>query len=505
MDIDWDDEDEKTTVFDRAGEDTARALLHPSGPPLPAAGTKPPPPPPKPAAGAAPPPPAPPALSRPSMPVPAPPRGSGPPPPPPVAAAAAPTLITMRPPASRLPVPTPAPMRTATSPGRAMTPATAMTSTPSDPFARTQSGKVKWAAVAAAALLIVIAFVFVMMPGTGTLVVSVAGPGNKSVDKVKVFIDDQEVCSQSPCIAADLKSGTHIVKVVAEGYGSTAGKAYSVESGTETPVNITLAAPSPGTGILVKHDGSGLKLWVDGKEIGPLPQELKEMSPGSHQLKIGGSDRYEEHKETINVEIDKMLTVEPKLKVIKGEATLEPGENAEGAKILLVSGKERRPLNKDLPVRLEVGTDKRYKIVATKEGYETYENFIEFDDGKAEKTFIISLKESGDGAVAADDGEADAPARSAPPVSAAARFTGAPTHTPPAAAAAAGKGVLNINSIPVSKVILDGVPKGTTPVIGVKVAPGTHTVVFQHPEHGRKVRAVTVQAGKTATAAVRFP
>lgn len=370
---------------------------------------------------------------------------------------------------------------------------------PSDPFARSQTGKVKWAAIAAAALLVVIAFVFVMMPGTGTLVVSVAGPGNKAVDKVKVFIDDQEVCSQSPCIAADLKAGTHIVKVVAEGYGSTAGKAYSVESGTETPVNITLAAPSPGTGILVKHEGSGLKLWVDDKEIGPLPQELKEMSPGSHQIRIGGSDRYEEHKETVNVEVDKILTVEPKLKVIKGEATLEPGENAEGAKILLVSGKERRPLNKELPVRLEVGTDKRYKIVATKDGYETYENFIEFDDGKAEKTFIISLKESADGAAAA--AEEEAPTRAAAPHAAAPR----PAAAAAAPAAAAGKGTLNINSIPVSKVILDGVPKGTTPVIGVKVAPGTHTVVFQHPEHGRKVRAVTVQAGKTATAAVRFP
>jgi serine/threonine-protein kinase len=227
------------------------------------------------------------------------------------------------------------------------------------------------------------------------------------------------------------------------------------------------------------------------------------MSPGSHDVKIGGSDRYEEYKESVDVEVDKILSIEPKLKVLKGEATLEPGDNAEGAKILLVSGSERRPLNKELPVRLEVGTDKRYKIVATKSGYETYENFIEFDDGKAEKTFIISLKESNSASSAEVEAEetSSAPTRSAP----------APAHRPvaaaPAAAAAAvgGKGVLNINSIPVSKVILDGVPKGTTPVIGVKVSPGTHTVVFMHPEHGRKVRAVTVQAGKTATAAVRFP
>lgn len=373
-----------------------------------------------------------------------------------------------------------------------------------NPFARPGADKAKWAAIAAAAALVVIAIIFLAVPGTGTLVVSVAGPGNKAVDKVKVFIGDKQVCDRSPCIASDLPAGTHIVKVVAEGYGSTAGKAYSVEPGTETPVNITLAAPSPGTGILVKHEGTGLKLWVDGKEIGPLPQELKEMSPGTHEVKIGGSDRYEEHKETVTVEADKILTIEPKLKVLKGEATLEPGENAEGAKILLVSGKERRPLNKELPVRLEVGTDKRYKIVASKDGYETYENFIEFDDGKAEKTFIISLKESSDGASERDEEESaapQAPVRSAPP----ARPRSVAATPKPRAAAAAGTGTLNINSIPVSKVILDGAPKGTTPVIGVKVSAGTHTVVFMHPEHGRKVRAVTVQAGKTATAAVRFP
>ncbi len=367
----------------------------------------------------------------------------------------------------------------------------------SNPFARVGSDKLKWAAIAAAGALILIGIIFIALPGAGTLVVSVAGPGNKAVDKVKVFIDDKEVCSKAPCIAADLKSGTHIVKVVAEGYGSTAGKAYKVESGTETPVNITLAAPSPGTGILVKHQGSGLKLWVDGKEVGSLPQELKEMSPGAHEIKIGGSDRYEEYEETVNVESDKILTIEPKLKVLKGEATLEPGENADGAKILLVSGKERRPLNKDLPVRLEVGTDKRYKIVATKKGYETYENFIEFDDGKAEKTFIISLKESDDGADEQEEPPAT-PARTRVP---ARRHV----NSAPARAAATGKGTLNINSIPVSKVILDGVPKGSTPVTNIKVSPGTHTVVFMHPKHGRKVRAVTVQAGKTATAAVRFP
>ena len=41
-----------------------------------------------------------------------------------------------------------------------------------------------------------------------------------------------------------------------------------------------------------------------------------------------------------------------------------------------------------------------------------------------------------------------------------------------------GQGTLNINSTPVSNVILDGKPLGATPKGGLKVSAGPHTVVF---------------------------
>jgi hypothetical protein len=74
----------------------------------------------------------------------------------------------------------------------------------------------------------------------------------------------------------------------------------------------------------------------------------------------------------------------------------------------------------------------------------------------------------------------------------------------PAAAAPAGDATLNINSIPVASVVLDGRPMGSTPLVGVHVAPGAHSVVFIHPEKGRKASGTTVKAGGTATVAVRF-
>ena len=70
--------------------------------------------------------------------------------------------------------------------------------------------------------------------------------------------------------------------------------------------------------------------------------------------------------------------------------------------------------------------------------------------------------------------------------------------------AASGNGTLNINSIPVSKVILDGKPLGSTPKVGVSVSAGSHTVTFIHPEQGKKSVTVTVKPGETKTAAVKF-
>lgn len=81
--------------------------------------------------------------------------------------------------------------------------------------------------------------------------------------------------------------------------------------------------------------------------------------------------------------------------------------------------------------------------------------------------------------------------------------TPAPTSSmpsPPVTATA----ILNINSIPVSKVILDGKPIGSTPKVGISVPIGTRTVVFIHPDKGKKTVSVTLKAGETKTAAVKF-
>lgn len=487
VDIDWDDEDEATQVFDKGIEDTARALLH-SAPP-PAAGA----PAPLPAAGA--PPPARPSslVGRPlSVPPPSVPRAPLPPPPKPSSLPAAPPQAAFE---SHLSSPT-----IASSPPRA-----------------SGGGKnVLWIAVAAVAIVAAGLAAFALTPKKGSLVVSVAGPGGKAIDGVQVFVDGTQRCDASPCQVTDLPRGVHFVKVAAAGYTTTAPKAVKINAGEETAENVELARGSDGTGLKVSAEGAGLRLSVDGKDYGPLPQEIKDLSPGEHAIKIDGGERYETLEKRVTIEADKILTLEPKLKVKKGLATIKAGENADGAKVLLVSGSERRPVP-SLPLRVDITSDKPYSIVATKKGFSEFRQDITFEDGQAERTFVVELGSSSDGPTSTSAPLAAAPASPAPAAaspeprgdtsSSSSLHSAIAASVPqkPATSAASGKGTLNINSIPVSNVLLDGKPLGQTPKVGVSVTPGPHTVIFVHPEHGRKAKSVNVEAGKTAAAIVRFP
>jgi serine/threonine-protein kinase len=477
VDIDWDDDDEATTVFDKAQDDPAHALLH-SAPP-PAAG--------RPASGA--------------------PLGSRVPPPPPVP--------SKPPPAP----PAPSPMRSLAPPGASrplppppMTqPATASLPAPSLPDAygsHAPAGNRNLVMVLAAAVILAVGLgaYFLSQGKRGSLVVTVAGPGNKPVDGVEIYVDGAKAaCSGSPCRVSDLKPGTHLLKVSAAGYPPTADVGVRVPSGEEAVQNVELAHPSEGTGVKVTTEGRGLKLFVDDKEVGPLPQEIRDMTPGDHKLKIDGGERYVPFEKTVTVEPDRVLELDPKLQVKKGLATIKLGDNADGAKVMLVNGDERRTIQ-HLPIAVDLEADKTYSIVAEKRGYAHFEKRIDFDDGQAEKTFVIDMSPASSAPSELPPVTAErAPARQTSTVAAAAPARAAVAPAPaPAPVAAGGNATLTFTSNPPSNVIFDGRPLGKTPK-SASVPPGAHTVVFVHPEMGRKAKSITVKPNQKATLLVNFP
>jgi hypothetical protein len=463
--MDWEDDDEKTTLWDKgAHEDAARDLLRSAPPPpLPAAGM-----PAFPSAGSVK------ALAS----------GSG---------GAAPAL------------PRPGPLPPLSAP-----PQPALPQITPLPAAGGGKGLVGVIVVAAVALAAVAVYLF-LTPAGGTLVVTVTGPNDETVENVQVFVDEEVACTSATCRVEGLDTGTHIVSVLADGYKRTADKAINVEKGQNVVLPVALVKKSQGTGIRVGALGTGLRLSIDDRDEGPLPIELKQMQPGEYTVRISGSDRYEPFEQKVQVKAGQVTNLEPKLKVIKGLAHIKPGTGADGAKVLLVSGSERRPLPK-LPIKIDIKPEKPYTLVAQKNGYQEYRKRISFEDGKAEKVFEIVLTPQRPppsvevAPVAAKPVARKQPVRrrttSRPVVKKPTRVVKREPAPPKPAAGEGGR--LNINSVPASGVILDGRPLGQTPKIGVAVSPGLHTVMFVHPELGRKVQTVTVKPGGTATAAVRF-
>lgn len=351
-----------------------------------------------------------------------------------------------------------------------------------------------YALVAVAAMLT--AAYLLLMNRDGGLVVTVSGPGGRALDEIEVHVDGQKRCGESPCRIEGLSPGPHLVRAGAKGYQTTADQAVAIEAGKHNTHNITLESPKLGTGIHASAKGSGLKLYVDGQEMGALPQTLKDMEPGDHVIRIAGSPRYEPWEKRVQVQRDQMLTLGPvDLKVIKGLATIKAGPGADDARVLL-DGR----LIPSLPATIEVPADETHELVARKEGFSPYRRQIRFDDGVAEKTFEITMVEGST--------EEPASSRAGPVVAAVSRRAGRPAVAaiaPAKPAPSKGKATLNMNSIPVSNVILNGRPLGPTPKIGVQVEPGSQTVVFVHPEHGRKVMSGAVAAGEAKTFMAKFP
>ena len=65
-------------------------------------------------------------------------------------------------------------------------------------------------------------------------------------------------------------------------------------------------------------------------------------------------------------------------------------------------------------------------------------------------------------------------------------------------------GYLNISSIPVSKVVLDGRVLGSTPKTKVKVTPGAHQIKFVNNDGVKVEKSVLVVAGQTLTVEHKF-
>lgn len=371
-----------------------------------------------------------------------------------------------------------------------------------------------------AVLLTVVAIagvaVWMFTPRTGNLVINVADAKGGPVQKLEVTIDGVKKCDSAPCIVRDVAAGAHNVTVSAPGYDPVAARAVNVEARKDATSDFSLSlaktVASAGTGVKVSGP-AGAKLQIDGKDVGVLPVEIKDLPPGDHKLQFTG-DRYAALEKTITVGKDEMVDVgSVPLKVTKGKATIQLG--TPGAKVTLVMGTTRKEVPQ-FPMAIEFDPSEKWELQATKDGMDPYSEKISFEDGQAEKTFNVTLQPKGTAAKEKAPAAAPAAVAAAP---AKAKSGGTPKEssdgeeapakpskaTSASNAEATGDTALKINSLPSSSVVLDGKPIGVTPLPHVSVTPGTHTIMFVNSEQSlKKTITVEVKAGETKAAIAKL-
>lgn len=383
------------------------------------------------------------------------------------------------------------------------------------------SGKVG-AILGGLALIAVVGLaVYMLLPRQGDLKITVKSKTGEPVAKAEIYVDGKKHCDTTPCLVSSLDAGSRAVRVIID--DQVVDQIARVEPGREEPVTITVdGAPSDkaiasttspsasasstasavqGTGISVSGP-KGVKVFVDGKERGELGTStltLADLQPGERTIKLDGGDQYKTVEKKITVEKDKVEDLgQHKPVVVKGLLTVDL--KTKDAEIVLTGVRDGKKFEKKLQANqldkpLSIPTDEEWKLTATKNGHEDFSEDLEFEDGEAERTLAIELVEKGKSAPPAPTNVATAPPSTA---------TAVKTATTATATAPSGSGTLSMNSNPISNVILDGVPIGKTPIGGRSVSAGRHTVTFRHAEKGSKSVTVTVKPGGKAVAAVKF-
>lgn len=355
-----------------------------------------------------------------------------------------------------------------------------------------------WIGLGVAALLVV-GLIVMLLPHSAKVAINVVDSKGATVNRVDVFVDGKKECETAPCIV-EVSSGAHEIKALSGNDSTT--KAITVESRKDTTADLVLAtgAAAGGTGIKVAGQ-PGIKLSIDGKEIGSLPQEVKDLTPGDHRIKLSG-DRYETLEKNVTVAKDEMQDLGTMtLKVTKGKATVTLG--TAGAHVYIVSGADRRELP-SFPISVELDPSKAWNLNAVKAGFQDYNQPISFADGQAEKSYdvVLTPKSSAPSTFTPPVAHNTAPATPKAPKSNTSSSSDTSSSDSSSgsssSSASGGEAFLTMNSLPASAVVLDGKPLGQTPQIKVSVPAGEHTITFINSDQGlKKTMKVTVGAGET--------
>jgi serine/threonine protein kinase len=235
-------------------------------------------------------------------------------------------------------------------------------------------------------------------PHTGRMVVLASDTSGHEIAQVETLVDGKKRCDTTPCVIEQIEQGAHSVRVAADGYMPSDAQGATVPAGNEAFLSFVLK--SVFSSLRVSGTQPDVNLYVDGREIGPLPQQVPNLAAGEHVARLAGPPgRYAPFERAVSLEPGASADLgERTLPVLVGKVTLVL--DTPGAHVAIHSGNDSGDIPL-LPIALEVDASRRWWVSGTKRGYTDFRQTLSFADGVAERTVHVALE--------------PAPAASAPP------------------------------------------------------------------------------------------
>jgi len=266
------------------------------------------------------------------------------------------------------------------------------------------------------------------------------------VDDAEVWIDGNKLPDSTPVVLRDILVGPHIVEV-RKAPAIPWKQAVQIEEGKQVKVKAELKATigGPVGAIRVLSSVDKARVYLDGKDMGPAPLDLKDVSPGEH---------------VITVKAPGFMPAERRLTVGAGEAKVETfdlqPEAAAGGTLKIVSPVPEAAVYVDgesvgkVPQTRENVPPGDHFVVVQKQGYKKFEKKVRLEAGQ---TISITAELKAVGSLRV------------------------------------------LTSPSVADVEIDGKPAGKTPFVTDEIDVGKHVIVLRHQGYYDLSKTIEVKGG----------